>query len=163
MDVHPSWLQVLLKKSNLLLHTPVEVLADECRVLRLPHNGHLRLVLRPVTPIGEILPLLEEPKGPSGPTAKPAARQVSRANVECAAFSAVYQAAKGSKFAADKGRITYYAKVADCALLCAVLADAPAVAHRSRTRCRSTLCLPSRPRNPPTTQKCRRWSSDHSK
>jgi protein TilB len=45
VDIHPTWLQVLIKGKNLLLHLDEEVLPDKARVQRIVSNGNLVLHL----------------------------------------------------------------------------------------------------------------------
>jgi hypothetical protein len=45
VEVHPNWFQVLAKDKLLLLHTPHEVSTGGLQVVRVPHNGYLRLVM----------------------------------------------------------------------------------------------------------------------
>jgi len=41
IDLHPTWIQILIKGKNLLLHLPAEVRPSEARVQRIQHTGHL--------------------------------------------------------------------------------------------------------------------------
>merc|ERR1712129_50371 len=45
VDVHPQWLQCIIKGKSIVLHLPVEVKASECRVRRVRCNGWLELIL----------------------------------------------------------------------------------------------------------------------
>ncbi len=52
VDVHPNWFQVLVKDKLLLLHTPQEVSPEQTLVQRIPHNGHVRLVMTKLATTG---------------------------------------------------------------------------------------------------------------
>jgi len=45
VDIHPRWLQCIIKAKSLVLHLPVEVKVSECRVRRVRCNGWLELIM----------------------------------------------------------------------------------------------------------------------
>eukprot|EP01083_Nonionella_stella_P108988 317332_1 len=49
VDVHPLWFQVIIKNKSLLLHLPMEIKVNECRVRRIMCNGWLELILPKLT------------------------------------------------------------------------------------------------------------------
>lgn len=45
VDIHPRWLQCMIKGKNLLLHTPEEVCPDKSSLKRMLHNGQLVITM----------------------------------------------------------------------------------------------------------------------